>query len=85
MLINLKKKAENLKKIILFINRKKPVPLSIPDLDENDIFVVSNEIRENNVALGNCIKKFENQISKCWMFANQNGKILIVEHQNITS
>lgn len=64
MLINLKKKAENLKKIILLINRKKPVPLSIPDLDENDIFVVSKEIRENNVALGNCIKKFENQISK---------------------
>lgn len=64
MLINLKKKAENLKKIILSINKKKPVPLSIPDLDENDLFVVSKEIRGNNVALGNYIKKFENQISK---------------------
>ena len=36
MLINLKKKAENLKKIILLINGKKPVPLSIPDIDEKE-------------------------------------------------
>ena len=64
MVIKIKKKAENLKRIILSISRKKPVPLSIPNLDENDLFIVSKEIRENNVALGNCIKKFENEITK---------------------
>ena len=64
MVIKIKKRAENLKKIILSISRKKTVPLSIPNLDENDLLIVSKEIRENNVALGNCIKKFENQITK---------------------
>ena len=49
----LKKKAILLVNLINKLNKKKPVYLSIPDITSSDISTILNELKKNNVAIGN--------------------------------
>ena len=69
----LKKKAILLVNLINKLNKKKPVYLSIPDITSSDISTISNELKKNNVAIGNYTKKF---IAKLKIITNSNNLLL---------
>jgi len=68
-----KKKAILLVNLINKLNKKKPVYLSIPDITSSDISTISNELKKNNVAIGNYTKKF---IAKLKIITNSNNLLL---------
>lgn len=54
----LKKKATLLVSLINKLNKKSPVYLSVPYITNSDINTISNELKKNNVAIGNFSNKF---------------------------